>query len=140
MLKKETEVVIRGLLASDKSVAPEDIEKAIAYLQGRRDEDEDLTHVIRYKDVLKWLKIHSRTLDYYIQRGYLKRVYGGGECAIGVSRDSYRKSSDALLLRCSDAEVGQDRASGFDRPSFFYSSPLPSEEKNDMMQMFSSEE
>ena len=86
MLKKETEVVIRGLLASDKRVAPEDIEKAIAYLQGRR--DEDLTHVIRYKDVLKWLKIHRRTLDYYIQRGYLKRVYGGGERAIGVSRDS----------------------------------------------------
>ena len=28
-----------------------------------------------------------------------------------------RKSSDALLLRCSDAEVGQDRASGLDRPS-----------------------
>ena len=23
-------------------------------------------HVIRYKDVLKWLKIHRRTLDYYI--------------------------------------------------------------------------
>ena len=76
MLKKETEVVIRGLLASDKSVAPEDIEKAIAYLQGRR--DEDLTHVIRYKDVLKWLKIHRRTLAYFIQRGFLKRVYGGG--------------------------------------------------------------
>ena len=91
MLKKETEVVIRGLLASDKSVAPEDIEKAIAYLQGRRDEDEDLTHVIRYKDVLKWPKIHRRTLDYYFQRGYLKRVYGGGERAIGVSRDSYLK-------------------------------------------------
>ena len=27
------------------------------------------------------------------------------------------KSSDALLLRCSDAEVGQDRVSGVDRPS-----------------------
>ena len=25
------------------------------------------------------------------QRGYLKRVYGGGERAIGVSRDSYLK-------------------------------------------------
>ena len=36
-------------------------------------------------------KIHRRTLDYYIQRGYLKRVYGGGERAIGVSRDSYLK-------------------------------------------------
>ena len=46
---------------------------------GQAGEDEDLTHVIRYKDVLKWLKIHRRTLDYYIQRGYLKRVYGGGE-------------------------------------------------------------
>ena len=85
--------------------------------RGQDGGDEDLTHVIRYKDVLKWLKIHRRTLDYYIQRGYLKRVYGGGERAIGVSRDSYRRSSDALLLRCSDAEVGQDRASGVDRPS-----------------------
>ena len=28
-----------------------------------------------------------------------------------------RKSSDALLLRCSDAEVGQDSNSGVDRPS-----------------------
>ena len=36
------------------------------------------------------------------------------ECGFGLD-DS--KSSDALLLRCSDAEVGQDRASGFDRPS-----------------------
>ena len=59
--------------------------------RGQDGGDEDLTHVIRYKDVLKWLKIHRRTLDYYIQRGYLKRVYGGGERAIGVSRDSYLK-------------------------------------------------
>ena len=29
------------------------------------------------------------------------------------------KSSDALLLRCSDAEVGQDRTSGVDRPTQF---------------------
>ena len=32
-------------------------------------------------------------------------------CGFGLD-DS--KSSDALLLRCSDAEVGQDRASGVD--------------------------
>ena len=31
------------------------------------------------------------------------------DCGFGLD-DS--KSSDALLLRCSDAEVGQDRASG----------------------------
>ena len=29
----------------------------------------------------------------------------------------HSKSSDALVLRCSEAEVGQDRASGVDRPS-----------------------
>ena len=51
MLKKETEVVIRGLLASDKSVAPEDIEKAIAYLQGRRDEDEVMNHLLEHGGV-----------------------------------------------------------------------------------------
>ncbi|MGN0888440.1 MAG: hypothetical protein ACI4UY_06100, partial [Kiritimatiellia bacterium] len=33
------------------------------------------------------------------------------DCGFGLD-DS--KSSDALLLRCSDAEVGQDRASGVD--------------------------
>ena len=35
------------------------------------------------------------------------------DCGFGLD-DS--KSSDALLLRCSDAEVGQDRASGVDLP------------------------
>ena len=33
-----------------------------------------------------------------------------------ASDSTIRKSSDALLLRCSDAEVGQDRASGVDLP------------------------
>ena len=39
------------------------------------------------------------------------------DCGFGLD---HSKSSDALLLRCSDAEVGQDRASGFDRPSADY--------------------
>ena len=33
-----------------------------------------------------------------------------------ASDSTIRKSSDALLLRCSDAEVSQDRASGVDLP------------------------
>ena len=33
--------------------------------------------------------------------------------------------SDALLLRCSDAEVGQDRDSGVDRPSTVPALPTP---------------
>ena len=94
-------------IASDQSVAPEDIEKAIAYLQGRRDEDEDLTHVIRYKDVLKWLKIHRRTLDDYIQRGYLKRVYGGAETRhrrfAGQLPQVHRKAVGKMRARDEDA-------------------------------------
>ena len=36
-------------------------------------------------------------------------------CARGDGPDCHAsESSDALLLRCSDAEVGQDRASGVD--------------------------
>ena len=58
--------------------------------RGQDGGDEDLTHVIRYKDVLKWLKIHRRTLDHYLKMGYLKRVYGGGrKKALGVSRESF---------------------------------------------------
>ena len=38
------------------------------------------------------------------------------DCGFGLD-DS--KSSDALLLRCSDAEVGQDSDSGVDRPSTY---------------------
>lgn len=36
------------------------------------------------------LFISRRTLDYYLKRGYLDRVYGGG-CvnSIGVSRESF---------------------------------------------------
>ena len=83
--KRSQEAARLGKVASF-SVSPEGL-----CWRGQDGGDEDLTHVIRYKDVLKWLKIHRRTLDYYIQRGYLKRVYGGGERAIGVSRDSYLK-------------------------------------------------
>ena len=71
--KRSQEAARLGKVASF-SVSPEGL-----CWRGQDGGAEDLTHVIRYKDVLKWLKIHRRTLDYYIQRGYLKRVYGCGE-------------------------------------------------------------
>ena len=37
---------------------------------------------------------------------------------------------DALLLRCSDAEVGQDRASGVDRPSTVRVSPARTDRRS----------
>ena len=35
------------------------------------------------------LHIHRRTLEYYISRGHFDKVYGRGERAIGVTRDSF---------------------------------------------------
>ena len=73
----------------DAEVVKADMDRAINILNGRHEEDDDLVHVIRRKDVMKWLGVHRRTLDYYLKMGYLDRVYGGGQRAIGISRESY---------------------------------------------------
>jgi len=87
-MKPQTENALRSLLAIDDELSTSNIEKAIAYLRGERTDDQ-LVHVIKYKDVLSLLHCHRRTLEYYIAKGYLTRVYGGGTRAIGISRDSY---------------------------------------------------
>jgi len=87
-MKPQTETALRSLLAIDDELTSSNIEKAIAYLRGERTDDE-LVHVIKYKDALEHLHCHRRTLEYYIAKGYLTRVYGGGKRAIGISRDSY---------------------------------------------------
>ncbi len=52
-------------------------------------DDEDMIHVVRRKDALSILKVHRRTLDYYIRRGYLQRVWGAGRRkALGITRES----------------------------------------------------
>ena len=90
-MKVETEQMIRSMAKMDGEVNPNDLERAINIMRGVKDDNQNLVHVIRRKDAARMLGVHRRTLDYYIQRGYLKRVYGGGERAIGVSRDSYLK-------------------------------------------------
>ena len=58
-------------------------------MRGKVVTDDDLVHVLRYKEVMDLLHVHRRTLEYYIDRGYLDRVYGRGERALGISRDSF---------------------------------------------------
>ncbi len=87
-MKTETEAALRNLLVMDEEILPEDIEKAIAFLK-REDKSNKVVHMIKFKDVLDLLHCDRRTLEYYIQNGYLTRVYGGGKRAIGVSRESY---------------------------------------------------
>ena len=76
-------------LSMDASVDKSALERAIHILRGSPDSEEDMMHVVRRKDALKILKVHRRTLDYYISCGYLQRVFGGGRRrALGISRDS----------------------------------------------------
>ena len=88
-MKIETENAVRSILSLDTEVAQSDMERAIMLLHGKVQSDEDLVHVLRYKEVMDLLHVHRRTLEYYINKGYLDRVYGRGERALGVSRDSY---------------------------------------------------
>ena len=73
----------------DAEVVKADMDRAINILNGKHEDDDDLVHVIRRKDAMKWLGVHRRTLDYYLKMGYLDRVYGGGQRAIGISCESY---------------------------------------------------
>ena len=88
-MKAETEIALRGILQMDPEIEKTDVERAIDLLCGRKEESAEDVQVIRRKDAMKWLGVHRRTLDYYIEKGYLDRVYGGGERAIGISRESY---------------------------------------------------
>ena len=89
-MKEETEAMIRNLAKMDGEVKDEDLERAITVLRGEKEDGGDLIHVMKRKDVMKHLKIHRRTLDYYLNRGLLDRVYGGGrKRALGVSRESF---------------------------------------------------
>ena len=88
-MKVETEQMIRSMAKMDGEVNPNDLDRAINIMRGVKDDNLDLVHVIRRKDAMKMLGVHRRTLDYYLKMGYLDRVYGGGQRAIGISRESF---------------------------------------------------
>ena len=61
----------------DTEIQPKLIEQAIDVLRGNPlENNSDLLHVLRYKEVADLLHVHKRTLDYYIRMGYLDKVYG----------------------------------------------------------------
>jgi len=88
-MKAETEQMIRSVAKMDGGINGNDLERAINIMRGIKEDNQDLVHVIRRKDAMRLLGVHRRTLDYYIKMGYLDRVYGGGQRAIGISRESY---------------------------------------------------
>ena len=106
-MKAETETLLRNIISLDPDITKENAEKAIDIMRGKVESDDDLVRVLRYKEVTDLLHIHRRTLEYYIEKGYLDRVYGPGERALGISRDSYlRFTTQRTVVRNRPARRG----------------------------------
>ena len=88
-MRMETENAVRSIVMIDPEITKDMVERAIVILRGQIQSEEDLIHVMKRKDVMKILNVKRRTLDYYLEKGYLDRVYGGGrKNSMGVSRES----------------------------------------------------
>ena len=98
-MKPETETAVRSIVMFDSEVTRENLERAIDILRGKVSSDEDLIHNIRFCDAQELLKVSRRTLSYYIDHGYLDRVYGCGERALGVSRESLLRFMNRRVVK-----------------------------------------
>lgn len=98
-MKPQTEAALRNIASMDPSVRPEDIEKAIRFLNGETDGVKEEIEVIKRKDVMELLRIKRRTLDNYLERGLMDRVYGGGKKAIGISRESFIRFTTMRVVK-----------------------------------------
>ena len=90
-MKAQTEKVLRSIFAVDSEIKGENIERAIAVLHGQPYEDADVARVMPYREVLDRLKVNKYTLRYYVKRGYLTKVLGSGNRAIGVTLESFNR-------------------------------------------------
>ena len=89
-MTSQTEMTLRSLLAMDPEVSQPVVEQAIDSLHHRVAPQQELTQVIRYKELMKLLGVTRKSISYYVRKGYLDRVYGcGRQRAIGVSKESY---------------------------------------------------
>ncbi len=98
-MKPETENAIRSIASLDPEVSTTMIDRVIEMMKGANGDSENLIHVVRFNDTVEMLKVSRRTLSYYLDHGYLDRVYGCGERAIGVSRESLLKFVNRRVVR-----------------------------------------
>lgn len=98
-MRTQTERVLRSIIAVDSEIKAEDVERAIAVLHGQPREDTDLVRVIPYREVLDRLKVNKYTLRYYVKRGYLTKVRGSGNRAIGVTLKSFNRFTTRMTAR-----------------------------------------
>ena len=88
-MSPQTEALARNVLALDETVPRDDIDKAMAILNGGVPEADAPLCTIAPKDVAALLSVSRRTVYRYLDSGSLERVYDGHVNSVGVSRDSY---------------------------------------------------
>ena len=103
-MKIETENAIRSIVTMDADVTKEALERAIDILRGKVESDEDFVHNVRFCDAQELLKVSRRTLSYYVDHGYLDRVYGCGHRALGISRESLLRFMNRRVVRRRDPQ------------------------------------
>ncbi len=98
-MKSETETLLRNIISLDPEITKENAEKAIDIMRGKVESEEDMVHNVRFRDALELLKVSRRTLSYYLDHGYMDRVYGCGQRALGVSRESLLRFMNRRVVR-----------------------------------------
>ena len=98
-MKNETEVALRNIIAMDPGIVPENAERAIRLLKGEKDGGVPEIEMMERRDVMDLLHITRRTLDNYLERGLMDRVYAGGKKAIGISRESFIRFTTRRVLK-----------------------------------------
>lgn len=87
-MNSRTEESIRIALAIDNEIRHEDIEHAIELMKGNATQKSELCKIVSFKDAMKILEVKRPTIQGYIRKGYLVRVLGAGNRAIGINGDS----------------------------------------------------
>lgn len=104
-MKQETENAIRSIASLDPEVSTAMVDRAIDLMRGRSDESEAFIHNVKFRDAQDLLKVSRRTLSYYLDHGYLDRVYGCGHRALGISRESLLRFMNRRVVRRRDPQT-----------------------------------
>lgn len=104
-MQRKTELAIRSIANVDQEIDPLNLERAIGFLYGRPIFDHDIVRVIRYKDAQAILGISYKHFQYLIDRGYLKRVFGVGKQAIGVTQESLTRFTTLRTQKTDNTET-----------------------------------
>lgn len=87
-MTKQTEQSIRSILHLDSEIDKCLIDRAIAIMKGNPDCDSDLCRIVSFKETCRILEVGRQTIQGYIRKGYLSRVFGIGGRAIGINSNS----------------------------------------------------